>query len=108
MYLDCEGSSPSQMIAVWSPRLSRWRSMQFQAAFRTPSSNHLMEMLPGAKETFSTLWKGFIQSMRLACSAQNPLGSLTERAYISRHLAASIKARFAQSADTSEIFSDIF
>ena len=75
--------------------------MQFQAAFRTPSSNHLMEMLPGAKETFSTLWKGFIQSRRLACSAQKPLGSLTERAYISRYLASSIKARLAQSADTS-------
>src|ERR1043166_5541661 len=101
MYLDCEGSSPSQMIAVWSPRLSRWRSMQFQAAFRTPSSNHLIETLPGAKETFSTLWKGFIQSRRLACSAQKPLGSLTERAYISRYLASSTQARLAQSADTS-------
>src|SRR5436305_14840327 len=101
MFLDCEGSSPSQMIAVWSPRLSRWRSMQFQAALSTPSSNHLIEMLPGANETFSTLWKGFIQSMRLACSLQKPLGSETERAYISRYLASSIKARLAHSADTS-------
>ena len=58
MCLDCEGSSPSQMMAVWSPRLSRWRSMQFQATFRTPSSNHLIEILPGAKETFSTLVEG--------------------------------------------------
>ena len=57
--------------------------MQFQATLRTPSSNHLIEMLPGAKEVFSTLVKGLIQPMRLACSAQNPLGSLTERAYIS-------------------------
>src|SRR5204863_1782365 len=105
MCLDCEGSSPSQMIAVWSPRLSRWRSMQFQAALSTPSSNHLIEMLPGAKDTFSTLWKGFIQSMRLACSAQKPLGSDTERAYISRYFASSTQARFDQSADTSYIFS---
>ena len=75
--------------------------MQFQATLRTPSSNHLIEMLPGAKETFSTLVKGLIQSMRLACSPQKPLGSVTERAYISRYLASSTKARLAHSADTS-------
>ncbi len=63
--------------------------MQFQAAFSTPSSNHLIEMLPGAKETFSILWGAFIQSMRLACSAQKPSGSEIERAYISRYLASS-------------------
>src|SRR6266536_5011610 len=101
MCFDCEGSSPSQMIAVWSPRFSRWRSMQFQATLRTPSSNHLIETLPGANEQFSTLLKGFIQPMRLACSPQKPLGSETERAYISRYLASSTKARLAQSADTS-------
>ena len=61
--------------------------MQFHATLRTPSSNHLIEMLPGAKDAFSTLVKGFIQPMRLACSAQNPLGSLIERAYISWYLA---------------------
>src|ERR1700736_3758903 len=98
MCFDCEGSSPSQMIAVWSPRLSRCRSMQFQATLRTPSSNHLIEMLPGANEEFSTLVKGFIQPMRLACSAQNPLGSLIERAYIAWYLAESTKARFAHCA----------
>src|SRR3982751_2102607 len=101
MCFDCEGSSPSQMIAVWSPRLARWRSMQFQATLRTPSSNHLIETWPGANELFSTLVKGFIQSMRLACSAQNPLGSEIERAYISRYLASSMKARFDQSDGTS-------
>src|ERR1700752_5499679 len=101
MCLDCEGSSPSQMIAVWLPRLARWRSMQFQAAFSTPSSNHLIEMLPGAKETFSILWGALIQSTRLAWSAQKPLGSLTERSYISRYLASSIQARFDHSAGTS-------
>src|SRR5271154_1236376 len=101
MCFDSEGLSPSQMIAVWSPRLARCRSMQFQATLSTPSSNHLIEMSPGAKETFSTLVKGLIQSTRLACSAQKPLGSETERAYMSRYLAASTKARLAHSADTS-------
>ena len=75
--------------------------MQFAATLSTPSSNHLIEMLPGAKEVFSTLVNGLIQSTRLACSAQKPLGSLTERAYISRYLAWSTKARLAHSADTS-------
>src|SRR6202022_22723 len=101
MCFDCEGSSPSQMIAVWSLRLARGRSMQFQATFSTPSSNHLIEILPGAKEAFSTLVNGFIQPIRLACSAQNLLGSETECAYISRYLASSTKARLAHSADTS-------
>src|SRR3979409_452657 len=101
MCFDSDGSSPSQMIAVWSPRLSRWRSMQFQATLRTPSSNHLIEILPGANDEFSTLVKGLIQPMRLACSAQNPLGSLTERAYMLRYLASSSQARFAHSAGTS-------
>src|ERR1700694_6141043 len=101
MCFDSEGLSPSQMIAVWSPRLCRCRSTQFHATLRMPSSNHLIEILPGAKETFSTLVKGFIQPMRLACSAQKALGSDTERAYISRYLPSSIRARLAQSADTS-------
>src|SRR4051794_21023198 len=101
MCFDCEGSSPSQMMAIWSPRVGRWRSIQFQATLRTPSSNHLIETLPGAKEAFSTLVKGFIQSTRLACSAQKALGSLIERAYISLYLAASTQARLAQSAGTS-------
>src|SRR4029079_10634617 len=100
MCFDCEGSSPSQMMAVWSPRLSRWRSMQFQATLSTPSSNHLIEMLPGANETFSTLVKGLIQPTRLPCSAQKPLGSETDRAYISRYLASSMNARLDQSAAT--------
>src|ERR1700736_2705745 len=101
MCFDSEGLSPSQMIAVWAPRLWRCRSTQFQATLRIPSSNHLMEILPGAKEVFSTLLNGFIQPMRLACSAQNPLGSLTDRAYISWYLAELIKARLAHSSGTS-------
>src|SRR6267154_5061275 len=101
MCFDCEGSSPSQMIAVWSPFLCRWRSMQFQATLSTPSSNHLIEMWPGANDTFSILDGAFIQSMRLACSAQNLFGSEIERAYISRYLASSMKARLVHSAGTS-------
>src|SRR6266404_6043291 len=101
MCFDSEGSSPSQMIAVWLPRFSRWRSMQFQATLRTPSSNHLIEILPGANDEFSTLLNGLIQSTRLACSAQNPSGSLTERAYMSRYLASSAQARLVHSAGTS-------
>src|SRR6266481_3481246 len=101
MCLDCEGSSPSQMIAVWSPRLWRCRSMQFQATLSTPSSNHLIEICPGANEAFSIFVGDFIQSMRLACSAQKALGSETERGYISRYLASSMKARLVHSAGTS-------
>ncbi len=36
-----------------------------------------------------TLVKGFIQSMRLACSRQKPSGSLTDWSYIAWYLAAS-------------------
>src|SRR6185437_4566143 len=64
MCFDCEGSSPSQMIAVCLPRLARCRSMQLWATLSTPSSNHLIEMLPGANETFSILVGAFIQSRR--------------------------------------------
>src|ERR1700747_2036062 len=101
MCLDCEGSSPSQMMAVWLARLGKCRSMQLAATLSTPSSNHLIEMLPGANDQLSILCGVFIQSRRLACSAQNPVGSETERAYISLYLAWSTKARFAQSPDTS-------
>src|ERR1700747_3449575 len=101
MCLDCEGSSLSQMIAVWLARLARCRSMQFQAAFKTPSSKYLIEILPGANDQFSILCGVFIQSRRLACSAQNPLGSAIERAYSSRYLAWSIQARLAHTAGTS-------
>src|SRR6201992_4422001 len=102
MCFDCEGSSPSQMIAVWSPRFSRCRSMQLAATLAARSSNHLIEMLPGANEVFSTLLNGLIQSTRLACSAQKAEGSLTERAYISRYLAWSTKAGCDPAADTAE------
>src|ERR1700739_1588847 len=101
MCLDCEGSSPSQMIAVWLARLWRWRSIQLAATLSTPSSNHLMEILPGSNDQFPILWGAFIQSSRLACSAQKPLGSETERVYISLYLAWSTQARFDHSAGTS-------
>src|SRR6202000_496746 len=101
MSFDCEVSSPAQMIAVWSPRVCRCRSMQLWAALSTPSSNHLIETLPGANDQFSILCGGFIPSSRLACSAQKPEGSVIERAYISLYSAWSIQARFDHSADTS-------
>src|SRR5271155_1722131 len=101
MCFDSAGLSPSHMIAVWLPRLSRCRSMQFQATLRMPSSNHLIEMWPGANDAFSTLLNGLIQPMRLACSDQNPLGSLTECAYIFWYLAWSTQARLAHCAGTS-------
>src|SRR6266571_1644431 len=101
MCFDCVGSSLSQMIAVWGARVCRCRSMQLWATLRMPSSNHLIEMLPGANETFSILVGAFIQSTRLACSAQKPFGSEIERAYISLYLAWSTQARFAHSAGTS-------
>src|SRR6478752_10854951 len=101
MCRDWEGSSPSQMIAVWLARLWRCRSMQLWATLRMTSSNHLIEMLPGAKETFSILVGACIQSIRLACSAQKALGSAIERAYMSLYLAWSTQARLAHSAGTS-------
>ena len=66
-----------------------------------PSSNHLIETLSGAKEVFLTLVNGLIQSMRLACSAQKPFGSATERSYISWYLASLMKARCFHSAGIS-------
>src|SRR5215831_13777982 len=101
MCLDWDGSSPSQMIAVWLARLARCRSMQLYAALRTPSSNHLIETLPGPKELFLILVGALYQCRRLAVSAQKPFGSLSERAYISLYLSASISARFFHSGGTS-------
>src|SRR5579871_3064663 len=101
MCLDFEGSSPSQMIAVWLARLGRWRSMQLCATLVTPSSNHLIETLCASNEVFFTFEKGVNQSIRFPCSAQNPFGSASERLYISSYLAVFSQARFAHSAGTS-------
>jgi hypothetical protein len=48
------GSSPSQMIAIWSPRVARCRSMQLAETLSVPSSNHLIETLSGEKVVFLT------------------------------------------------------
>src|SRR6202789_2317364 len=101
------GSSPSHRIAVCLARLARCRSMQLADTFSVPSSNHLMERLSGSHETFFTFVKGFIQSMRLASSPQNPSGSFTERAYIASYLARSMKARRFQSSGTGRSESDM-
>ena len=66
-----------------------------------PSSNHLIETLPGPNEVFLTLRNGVIQAMRLACSAQKPFGSATERSYISWYFGSLMVARCVHSAGTS-------
>src|SRR5664279_4932263 len=101
MCLDFEGSSPSQMIAVWFARLGRCRSMQLCATLVIPSSNHLIETLWVSNDVFLTLENGVSQSMRLPCSAQKPCGSLNDRLYISSYFAELTQARFAHSAGTS-------
>jgi hypothetical protein len=70
------------MIAVCSPRVPRWRSMQFAATFSVPSSNHLIDTLPRSKFTSLTVENGLIQSTRPASADQNPDGSETDAAYI--------------------------
>src|SRR5262249_47546331 len=102
------GSSPSKMIATWSPRLARWRSRQLAETLSSPSSNHLIETLAGVKLVFFTRVKGFVQSMRCACSRQKASGSTTDRLYISRYLAWAASAFLAKSAGTGWILSDIF
>ena len=69
------------MIAVWSPRVARWRSRQEAEAFSVPSSNHLIATSP-VKLVFLIFVGGLIQAMRFACSAQNPSGSRAACSYI--------------------------
>src|SRR5881275_990569 len=103
MRLDSAGSSPSQMIATWLARPARCRSMQFIDTFVVPSSNHLIEILPGSNDVFFTLVNGLIQSIRLPCSAQNASGVKRDDAYMLAYFAASICALRAQSSGTSWI-----
>ena len=77
-----DGSSLSQMIAVWSPRVARCRSRHDAEAFSVPSSNHLIDTSP-AKLAFLILVGGFIQAMRRDCSAQKPSGSRAARSNMS-------------------------
>src|SRR6476619_3677748 len=60
---DSFGSSPSQMIAICPARFARCRSMQFDATFVVPSSNHLIETFPGSKQVIFTFVNGLIQSI---------------------------------------------
>src|SRR4249919_2514750 len=103
MFLDSPGSSASQMIATWLARPARCRSMQFTATFVVPSSNHLIETSPGAKDVFFTFVNGLIQSIRLPCSAQNTSGVDADAAYMLAYFAASACAPRAQSAGTPKI-----
>src|SRR6478672_8944428 len=100
MCLDSVGSSPSQMIATWSARPARCRSMQFIDTFVVPSSNHLIETSPGWNDVFFTFVNGLIQSIRLPCVAQNVSGAETDDAYMLPYFVASACARRAQSAGT--------
>ena len=75
------GLSGSQMIAVWSARLTMWRSMQLALTLVVPSSNHLIETAPFWKEVFFTLVKGLIQSMRRPSVAQKASGLVIEVSY---------------------------
>src|ERR1700722_660838 len=96
------GSSPSQMIATWSPRASRCRSRQLKAAFNVPSSNHLIDTSP-VKEVFLILVGAFIQVMRLHSFAQNASGVAAARAYISSYCALVTRAAAAISGLTAII-----
>src|SRR3546814_1095632 len=58
------GSSPAQMIAVWSPRVPRCRSRQLAEAFSVPSWYQRIWTSPGAKETSLTEVYVLIQSSR--------------------------------------------
>ena len=62
--------------------------MQFIATFVVPSSNHLIETAPGAKEVFFTLVNGLIQSIPLPCSAQNVSGVETDDSCILTYFVA--------------------
>ena len=74
------GSSPSQMIAVWS---GGWRSRQLTETLSIPSGNHAT--LPPAKSPRHTVFGGTIQSSRSAASfAQNVCGSFTDASHFER------------------------
>src|ERR1700761_135827 len=97
------GSSPSQMIAVWLPRLARCRSMQLAATLSVPSSNQRTCRLSGSQETSLTLVNGVIQSRRAASLPQNPSGSVTDSVYRAPYSNADTYARLFQSSGTITI-----
>ncbi len=53
------GSSPSQMMAMSSARVGRWRSRQLAQAFSTPSANQRMRKSSASNETSLILENGF-------------------------------------------------
>src|ERR1700744_60215 len=99
------GSSPSQMIAVWLPRLARCRSMQLAATLSVPSSTQRTCSLSGSQETSLTLVNGFIQSRRAASLPQNPSGSVTDSVYRAPYSDADTYARRCHSPGTGMISS---
>src|SRR5437870_3785860 len=71
------------------------------------ASEHRVGRLRNHRHIDRDLVGALYQSRRLACSAQNASGSLSERAYIALYLASSMNARLSQPAGISWIFSDI-
>ena len=62
--------------------------MQFIDTLVVPSSNHLIETLPGSNDVFFTFVNGLIQSIRRPCSAQNASGAETDDACMRAYCAA--------------------
>src|SRR5215813_799496 len=93
------------MMATWSPRVARWRSMQLCATLVRPPSNHLIDTWGKSKDVFFTLVNGLNQSMGFASAAQKPSGSLIERSYMAAYLALSTWARLRHSPGTSWVCS---
>ena len=101
------GLSPSQIIAVWLPRLDKWRSIQFVETFKSPSSNHFIDTFGYSKLTFLILEKGLIQSIRLPCLCQNASGLSTDSWYIELYSALPISAFDWKSELGGKVLSDI-
>src|SRR5208282_4922043 len=88
------------MMAVLSRVLVfKWRSKQFTVTLSWPSSNQVCSTFFAAvSQTYLRPLVGFlIHSRVLACSSQNPSGSLIERSYIFWYCAALMWARWTTS-----------
>ena len=64
------------MIAVWSPRSARCRSMQFSDTLRAPSSNQRMWKSSLLKETSLTRVNGVRQESRSPIRRQKASGAV--------------------------------
>src|SRR3954447_9853940 len=78
--------------------------MQLYETLSRPSSNHRMRASSSRSTSLIRVGKT-IQSRRLACSAQKPSESSTERLYISRYFASSECADLANAGGTAKMLS---